>query len=53
MFVGVWTSLYALPDFVLLTGLVVWIDDQGELDQLLPRPGSLKRALARWFRMAL
>lgn len=53
VFVSGWTSLYALPDFVLLTGLVVWIDDQGELDQLLPRPGSLKRALARWFRMAL
>jgi hypothetical protein len=47
------TSLYALPDFVLLTGLVTWIDDQAELDRLLPRPGGLKRALARWFRKAL
>ncbi|MBI2403707.1 MAG: hypothetical protein HYV20_13425 [Gemmatimonadetes bacterium] len=53
VFVSGWTSLYALPDFVLLTGLVVWIDDQGELDQLLPRPSGLKRTLARWFRMAL
>lgn len=53
VFISNWTSLYALPDFVLLTGLATWIDDQSQLDRLLPRPGGLKRTLARWFRMAL
>lgn len=48
-----WTSLYAVPDFVLLTGLVRWIDDPSELDRLLPPPGGLKKRLARWVRMAL
>ena len=48
-----WTSLYAVPDFVLLTGLVTWIDDQAELDQRLPAPSGLKRSLARWIKLAL
>jgi hypothetical protein len=48
-----WTSLYAVPDFVLLTGLVTWVDDQAELDRHLPPPSKLKRSIARWVKMAL
>ena len=48
-----WTSLYAVPDFVLLTGLVTWIDDQVELDRRLPPPGRLRRGIARWLRLGL
>jgi hypothetical protein len=48
-----WTALYAVPDFVLLTGLVTWVDDQAELDRRLPPPSAFKRWFARWIKMAL
>lgn len=48
-----WTSLYAVPDFVLLTGLTTWPEDQEEFDRLLPRPGMPKLILAWWVRMML
>jgi phosphatidylserine/phosphatidylglycerophosphate/cardiolipin synthase-like enzyme len=51
--VSSWTSLYAVPDFVLLTGLVTWIDDQAELNRLLPPPGRTRRGIARWLRLGL
>jgi hypothetical protein len=53
VFVSNWTSLYAEPDFALLTGLVAWLDDQRQLDRLLPVRGGLKWLLARWFWMGL
>jgi hypothetical protein len=48
-----WTSLNAVPDFLLLLGLTAWPDDQAELDRLLPAPSAFKLALARWVRMGL
>jgi len=45
--------LYAVPDFVLLTGLVTWIDDQAELDRRLPPPSRMRRGIARWLRLGL
>ena len=48
-----WTSLYAVPDLVLLTGMATWIDDQAELDRLLPRGGMVGRVVGRIFRMGL
>jgi hypothetical protein len=48
-----WTSLYAFFDFMLLLGLVEWVEDQQRFDALVPRPGPLKRRLARWIRFAL
>ena len=48
-----WTSLYAVPDFVLLTGVATWIDDQAELDRRLPPRGGLTRTIARALRMGL
>lgn len=48
-----WTSLYAVPDFVLLTGLTTWPDDQAALDRLLPEPDATKLLVAWWIRMAL
>lgn len=48
-----WTSLYAVPDLVLLTGIATWIDDQAELDRRLPRPGRFTRALGRMGRLGL
>lgn len=48
-----WTSLYAVPDLILLTGLATWIDEQAELDRRLPRPGRFTRALGRVGRLGL
>ncbi len=48
-----WTSLYALPDFVLLAGLTTWPDTQEELDRLLPPPTERQRVFAWWVRMLL
>lgn len=48
-----WTSLYAFPDFLLLTGISTWIEDQAELDRRLPPASGLKHRLARWVRMGL
>ncbi|HXV90222.1 MAG TPA: hypothetical protein VD707_02575 [Gemmatimonadales bacterium] len=48
-----WTSLYAVPDLILLSGMATWIDDQAELDRRLPRPGGLARFAGRVFRMGL
>jgi hypothetical protein len=38
----------ALADFVLLTGLTVWIDSPDEIDKFLPAAGGFKRKLSRW-----
>jgi hypothetical protein len=48
-----WTTLYALPDLVLLTGTATWIEEQSELDRLLPPRGKLTRALGRALRLGL
>ncbi|MGE5290348.1 MAG: hypothetical protein ACM3ML_24810 [Micromonosporaceae bacterium] len=48
-----WTALYAVSDFVLLTGLVTWVDDQAALDRDLPKPSWFYRWLSRWIKMAL
>jgi phosphatidylserine/phosphatidylglycerophosphate/cardiolipin synthase-like enzyme len=48
-----WTSLYAAMDFLLLTGLLTWADDQAEIDALIPPPPATKRVLTRWIRLAL
>lgn len=51
--VSQWTSLYALPDFVMLTGLTAWVEHQEDLERLLPRYGGPKRAISRWIRLML
>jgi hypothetical protein len=48
-----WTSLYAVPDFVLVCGLTTWPDTQEALDRLLPPPSLRQRAFAWWVRMVL
>jgi len=48
-----WTSLLAMPDFLLLAGISTWIDEQAELDRLLPPPGGPKRWLGRMIRYGL
>ncbi len=53
LLVSKWTSLYALPDFVMLTGLTAWPEDQAALDRLLPPPSDQKLMFAWWLRMAL
>jgi hypothetical protein len=51
--VSSWTALYAVPDFVLLTGLTAWPETQAELDRLLPPADDRLMAFAWWVRMAL
>lgn len=48
-----WTSLYAVPDLILLTGMATWIDDQAQLDSRLPRRSAFGRLAGRIFRMGL
>lgn len=48
-----WTSLFGALDFLLLSGLVTWVEDQAEIDALLPPPTLLRGAVARWIRMAI
>lgn len=48
-----WTSLYALPDFVLLTGLCSWPERRDDLDRLLPPASGIRGLLARIAAMAL
>lgn len=48
-----WTSLLAMPDFLLLAGISTWVDEQAELDGLLPPPGGLHRSLGRMIRYGL
>lgn len=51
--VASWTSLYAVFDFVLLTGLTEWPEDQEAFDRLQPPPSDVQLILARWLKMAL
>jgi phosphatidylserine/phosphatidylglycerophosphate/cardiolipin synthase-like enzyme len=48
-----WTSLYAVPDLILLTGIATWIDEKAELDRRLPPVGGIAGALGRALRMGL
>ncbi|HWA59094.1 MAG TPA: hypothetical protein VG692_17710 [Gemmatimonadales bacterium] len=48
-----WTSLYAIPDFVLLSGLCSWPDTVPALDRRLPPVTGLRALLARVAAMAL
>jgi hypothetical protein len=48
-----WTSLYAFFDFMLLLGLVDWVNDQQQLDALIPAPGWFRRFYTRFIRFAL
>jgi hypothetical protein len=48
-----WTSLYAVPDLILLTGIATWIDEKAELDRRLPPVGGVTGALGRALRMGL
>jgi hypothetical protein len=53
LLVSGWTSLYGALDFLLLSGLVAWVEDQAEIDALLPPPTRLRRAVTRWIRLAI
>jgi phosphatidylserine/phosphatidylglycerophosphate/cardiolipin synthase-like enzyme len=48
-----WTSLYGALDFLLLTGLVTWVDTQAQIDELIPPAGRLKRTITRWISLGL
>jgi hypothetical protein len=53
LLVSGWTSLYGALDFLLLSGLVTWVEDQAEIDALIPPPTRLRRAVTRWIRLAI
>jgi hypothetical protein len=53
LLVSGWTSLYAAFDFVLLTGLVTWLDTQEQLDVLVPPGSVVKQRVARWIRIGI
>jgi hypothetical protein len=48
-----WTSLYALFDFILLMGQVVWPENQADVDALMPPSSAIRRLLENWLRFAM
>jgi phosphatidylserine/phosphatidylglycerophosphate/cardiolipin synthase-like enzyme len=48
-----WTALYAAMDFLLLTGLLHWVEDQAAIDALIPPSPAAKRIFTRWIRLAI
>jgi hypothetical protein len=40
-------------DFIIVCGLTTWVDDQKQIDALLPAPSAFKRLVARWGRSVL
>ncbi len=48
-----WSGVVGLIDFGLIVNLSVWVDDLTLLDELLPPPTALQRAVARQVRPAL
>ncbi len=47
------SAVVGVVDFALLASLSVWVDDLATLDELLPPPSGLQRAIARWVRVLL
>ena len=41
------------PVMIILPDLRTWISTQEELDELLPPPSGLQRAMANWLKLAL
>jgi hypothetical protein len=48
-----WTALYGVPDFVLITGLSSWPENQAALDELLPPPDDRLLGFLWWIHMVL
>ena len=48
-----WSTVVSLIDFSLIVSLSVWVDDLQLLDDLLPPPTGVQRAVARMVRPAL
>ena len=48
-----WSGVIGLIDFSLIVNLSVWVDDLALLDDLLPPPTGLQRAIGRQARPAL
>ena len=42
-----------LLDFVWLAGLTTWVENQEQIDALLPKPTAFKLRIARWARGVL
>jgi hypothetical protein len=48
-----WTSLHGALDFLLLTGLVSWVETQAQIDGFIRPPRPVKRLITRWISLAL
>jgi len=48
-----WTSLFGLPDFMVVVGLSTWIDDLDEFEELFPGYEGLQRRISRWIRIGV
>ncbi len=48
-----WSSLFGLPDFLVITGLCRWIEDLDELEALFPRYEGLQRRISRLIRVVV
>jgi hypothetical protein len=48
-----WSSLFGLPDFLVIVGLSEWIDDLDRLEELFPRYTGLRRRISHWLRVVV
>jgi hypothetical protein len=48
-----WSSLFGLPDLLIIAGLSEWIDDLDELETLFPSYPGYQRSIARLIRIAV
>jgi hypothetical protein len=48
-----WPALHALPDFITLAGLSVWLNSLEDLEALFPRYEGMQRRISRWIRIVV
>jgi hypothetical protein len=51
--IGGWSSLFGLPDFLILVGLCDWIADIEHLESLFPEYKGLQRRISHWIRIVV
>jgi len=48
-----WSSIFGLPDLIVISGLCHWVETVEDLEQLFPRYEGLKRRISRRIRIAV
>ena len=51
--IGGWSSLFGVPDFLILVGLCYWIEVVEHLERLFPGYEGMQRRISHWLRIAV